>query len=69
MKSQDLGPRKEVRTMNTTFRINWKFVAAFGLVSTTSILAFKVDAAGAEKVLIHAIDACKEFAVALQGNC
>ena len=57
------------RTMNLTVNIDWKFVVALGVASASVILAVKLDASGAEQVSIHAVDACKEYAVAIKGNC
>jgi hypothetical protein len=59
-----LTPRKEVRAMNLTVTIDWKFSVAIGAVAIGTIFAVKMDAPAAERVSIHAIDACKELAVA-----
>ena len=55
--------------MNCTVTINWQTVLALGAVAVVTIFAVKMDDAAAERVSIHAIDTCKEYAVALNGNC
>lgn len=50
--------------MNLNVTIDWKFVVALGTVVIGSIFALKMDAESAEKVSIHAVDACKECAIA-----
>jgi hypothetical protein len=50
--------------MNLTVTIDWKFSVAIGAVAIGTIFAVKMDAPAAERVSIHAIDACKELAVA-----
>lgn len=54
--------------MNLSVTIDWKFIAALGAATVGSILATKMDASGAEQVSIHAVDACKELAVAGTSN-
>ena len=55
--------------MNCTVIIDWKFVVALGIAAVGTIFAVKIDAAGAERVSIHAVDAYKEYAVAISGDC
>ncbi len=55
--------------MNYTVVIDWKFNVALGVATVCTIFAAKMDAAGAKEVLTHAVDACKELAVAFIGNC
>jgi hypothetical protein len=54
--------------MNFVVTIDWKFVVALGAATVSTIFAAKMDAAAAERVSIHAVDACKEYAVAVNGN-
>ena len=54
--------------MNLNVTIDWKFVVALGAGATAIIFAVKMDAAAAERVSIHAADACKEYAVACNCN-
>jgi len=54
--------------MSFVVRIDWKFVVALGAAVIGSILAMKMEAPAAERVSIHAIDACKELAIA-RSNC
>ena len=55
--------------MNFTVTIDWKFVVAFGAAATGIIFATKMDSDAAERVSIHAVDACKAYAVAGNSNC
>lgn len=55
--------------MNYTVVIDWKFPVALGVAVAGVIFAMKMNAADAKEVSIHAIDACKEYAVAVKGNC
>ena len=50
--------------MNFTVTVDWRFVVALGVAVSGIILSVKMESDAAERVLIHAIDACKEFAVA-----
>ena len=45
--------------MNCT--VDWKFVVALGLATAGIIFSMKTDAEDAKEVLIHAVDACKEW--------
>jgi len=47
--------------MNCT--VDWKFVVALGLAAAGIIFAVKTDAEDAKEVLVHAVDACKEWAI------
>lgn len=55
--------------MNFTVLIDWKFLVALGTAATGVIFAVKMDADAAERVSTHAVDACKEYAVAGNSNC
>lgn len=55
--------------MNMTVMIDWKFIAALGITTVGIIFAIKMDASAAERVSTHAVDACKEYAIAGNGNC
>ena len=55
--------------MNLNVTIDWKFVVALGTVVVGTIFAVKMDADAAERVSIHAIDACKEYAIAGNSDC
>ena len=55
--------------MNCTVVLDWKFAAAIGASVVGIIFAVKMNAADAKEVSIHAVDACKEYAVAAIGNC
>ena len=50
--------------MNFTITVDWRFVVALGLTVSGIILSVKMESDAAERVSIHAIDACKDFAVA-----
>lgn len=50
--------------MNLNVTIDWKFVVALGTAAVGVIFAVKMDGAAAERVSIHAVDACKELAIA-----
>lgn len=54
--------------MNLSVTIDWKFAVALGAAVSSVILASKLDGAAAERVSTHAVDACKECAVASDGN-
>lgn len=55
--------------MSFNVLVDWKFVVALGFATTSIIFAAKMDADAAEQVSIHAVDACKEYAVAGNSNC
>lgn len=55
--------------MNVNVTIDWKFVVALGVATATTVFALKMDAAAAERVSTIAVGACKELAIAEQGNC
>lgn len=50
--------------MNLNVTIDWKFVVALGTAVVGTIFAVKMDADAAERVSTHAVDACKEYAIA-----
>lgn len=54
--------------MNLLVTIDWKFVAALGAAVSGIILASKMDSDAAERVSTHAVDACKECAVAANSS-
>ena len=54
--------------MNFLVTIEWKFVAAIGADVCGIILASKMDCDAAERVSTHAVDACKECAVAANSS-
>ncbi len=54
--------------MNFVVTLDWKFVVALGTAVSSVILSTKMEPDAAERVSIHAIDACKEFAVAENNN-
>ncbi len=54
--------------MSFVVTIDWKSVVALGLAAGVIILCTKMTPDAAERVSIHAVDACKEFAVAGNGN-
>jgi len=54
--------------MNCTVVLDWKFAVALGAAAVGIIFAVKMDAAEAKEVSIHAVDACKEYAVAIAGD-
>ena len=54
--------------MNFSVIIDWKFVVALGAATVGVIFATKMNAAAAERVSVHVADACKEYAVAGNGN-
>ena len=62
-------PWKGGSAMNLVVTIDWKFVVALGTAAAGIILAVKMEPDAAERVSIHAVDACKEFAIAGNGNC
>ena len=55
--------------MNCTVVLDWKFAVALGVAAVSIIFAVKMDATAAKEVSIHAVDACKEYAVAVTGDC
>ena len=54
--------------MNFVVTLDWKFVVALGAAIVGIIFGAKMDPDAAERVSIHAIDACKGFAVAGNSN-
>ncbi len=54
--------------MSFVVTIDWKFAVALGAAVSGIILSTKMEPDTAERVSIHAIDACKEFAVAEFSN-
>lgn len=55
--------------MNGTVVIDWKFSVALGATAVGITSIVKMNSADVKEVAIHAIDACKELAVALCGDC
>ena len=54
--------------MSFLVTIDWKFAVALGVAVSGIILSLKMEPDAAERVSIHAVDACKEFAVAGNSN-
>ncbi|WP_022761974.1 hypothetical protein [Butyrivibrio sp. AD3002] len=54
--------------MNFTLLIDWKFVVALGGSAMGIIFAAKMEPDAVERVSVHLADACKEYAVAGNGN-
>lgn len=54
--------------MNFVVTLDWKFVVAFGVATAGVIFAVKMDSSSAEKVSIHVVDACKEYALAFNSE-
>ena len=50
--------------MSFVVTIDWKFAVALGAAVSGIILSTKMEPDTAERVSIHAIDACAEFAAA-----
>lgn len=55
--------------MAHTITIDWKLVAALGCTTIGIILATKMTPDMVERVSTHAVDACRDYAVAVKGNC
>ena len=55
--------------MNLNATIDWKFVVVLGTAVVGTIFAVKMDAEVAERVSIHIVDACKEYAIAGNSDC
>lgn len=55
--------------MSFTVLIDWKFVVALGAVVIGTVLTCKLDSNAAERVSIHVVDACRDNAIAGNGNC
>lgn len=55
--------------MDCTVILDWKFIVALGAATVGVVFAVKMSPTDAKEVSIYAIDTCKEFAVALNGNC
>lgn len=61
--------QEEGSSMNHTAVVDWKFTIALGVAAASIIFSSKMTAADAKEVSIHMIDACKEYAIALSGDC
>lgn len=55
--------------MNYSVVIDWKFVVALGVATVGIIFAVKMSPADAKEVSIHTVDACKDYAIAINGEC
>lgn len=55
--------------MSFVVTIDWKFVVALGGAVVGAIFASKMEPSAAERVSIHAIDACREYTSASSGRC
>ena len=54
--------------MSFVVTLDWKLVVALGGTVVGIIFASKMDADAVERVSTHAVDACKEYAVAVNSN-
>ena len=54
--------------MNFVVTIDWKFVVALGATAVGIIFSVKMDASAAERVSIRVVDACKEYAFAVNSE-
>lgn len=54
---------------NQNVKFDWKFVIALGVAPAIVILASKMDAEAAERVLTNAVNTFGGFAFALEGSC
>lgn len=54
--------------MSFVVTFDWKLVVALGVAVSGIILCVKMEPDAAERVSICAVDACKEFMVAGNGN-
>ena len=54
--------------MNFVVIIDWKFAAALGAAVAGIIFSVKMDADAAERVLTHAVGACREYAFAVNSE-
>ena len=68
MSSESGSGRKEVRPMNFSVILDWKFIAALGVAASGIILSMKMEPDAAERVSTHVGDACKEYMAAGNGN-
>ena len=76
MEKGNVGTKKECwrflqkggTAMNLNVTFDWKLAVALGGSVVCIIFAKKMDPNAAERVSIHAIDACKEYAVAYNCN-
>ena len=55
--------------MSFVVTIDWKFAAALGAAAVGVIFAVKMNSSEAERVSVHAIDACKEVVTASKESC
>lgn len=55
--------------MYLSVTIDWKFVVALGTTTVGIIFAAKMDSSAVERVSTHAVDAYKEYVIAVSGNC
>lgn len=55
--------------MNLSVTIDWKFVVAIGTTAVGVIFVIKMDSVAVERVSTHVADACKEYAIAVNGSC
>lgn len=54
--------------MNLSVTIDWKFVVALGTTAVGVIFAIKMDTSAVERVSTNMVDACKEYAIAVNGS-
>lgn len=53
--------------MNCTVAIDWKYVASLGTTVVDTILAVRMEAETVERVLTHAVNACTDYAISING--
>ena len=54
--------------MSFVVTVDWKLVVALGSAAVGVIFALKMDAPAVERVSIHAIDASKEYGIAVNSK-
>ena len=55
--------------MSFVVTVDWKLVVALGSAAVGVIFALKMEAPAVERVSIHAIDASKEYGIAVNSKC
>ena len=55
--------------MNLNVIIDWKFIVAVGASTVGIIFAVKMDSESAETAVNHMVDAGKDYAIAISGDC
>lgn len=54
--------------MNLSITIDWKFVVVLGTTAVGVIFVIKMDTSAVERVSTYMVDACKEYAIAVNGS-